>query len=182
MKVDVRIVSATNKDLAVAVEGEPLPRGPVLPPAHRAPCTSRRCASAATTSPSSCEHFVEKLAPRTNPQVVGLDDEALGRLMAYAWPGNVRELENVIEQALVFAEGDRITVAALPAFLKDTDSADTLAVPRGEISLPEVLEDLERQLILKAFRKAKGVKTETARLLGVKTSALYYKLEKYGIS
>ncbi len=50
------------------------------------------------------------------------------------------------------------------------------------MSLPEILEDLERQLILKAFRKANGVKTETARLLGIKTSALYYKLDKYGIS
>ena len=55
-----------------------------------------------------------------------------------------------------------------------------LEVPR-ELSLPEILDDLERQLILKAYQKAKGVKTETARLLGIKTSALYYKLEKYGI-
>ena len=50
------------------------------------------------------------------------------------------------------------------------------------MSLPEILEDLERQLILKAFREADGVKTETARLLGIKTSALYYKLEKYSIA
>ena len=49
------------------------------------------------------------------------------------------------------------------------------------MSLPDILEDLERQLILKAYEKAKGVKTETARLLGIKTSALYYKLEKYEI-
>src|SRR5690606_6439442 len=106
-------------------------------------------------------------------------DDALGRLMAYRWPGNVRELENAVEQALVFAETDTITVAALPAFLK-AGSDDTLEVPR-EMSLPDILEDLERQLILKAYEKANGVKTETARLLGIKTSALYYKLEKYGI-
>jgi two-component system response regulator HydG len=49
------------------------------------------------------------------------------------------------------------------------------------MNLPEILEDLERQLILKAYKKAAGVKTETARLLGIKTSALYYKLDKYGI-
>ena len=55
-------------------------------------------------------------------------------------------------------------------------------MPTGDLPLPELLDDLERQLILKAFGKAKGVKTETARLLGIKTSALYYKLEKYGIS
>jgi two-component system response regulator HydG len=92
----------------------------------------------------------------------------------------VRELENAIEQALVFAEGDEIAPAALPGFLHGGGDEDRLDVPR-EMSLPEILDDLERQLILKAYGKARGVKTETARLLGIKTSALYYKLEKYGI-
>ena len=59
--------------------------------------------------------------------------------------------------------------------------ADRLEVPE-QMSLPEILDDLERQLIIKAYRKANGVKTETARLLGIKTSALYYKLEKYDIT
>jgi two-component system response regulator HydG len=131
--------------------------------------------------PLLVQHFVAKLGPKTNPNVRGIADDALGRLMAYAWPGNVRELENVIEQALVFAEGPTIGVAALPGFLQGGEGEERLEVPR-ETSLPEILEDLERQLILKAFKKANGVKTETARLLGIKTSALYYKLDKYGIS
>ena len=58
---------------------------------------------------------------------------------------------------------------------------NALALPPSEMSLPEILEDLERQLIQRAYDKSGGVKTETARLLGIKTSALYYKLEKYGI-
>ena len=111
----------------------------------------------------------------------GVADDALGRLMAYHWPGNVRELENVIEQSMVFAEGDQITVDALPMFLRGPAEDERLAVPK-EMSLPEILDDLERQLILKAYKKAGGVKTETARQLGIKTSALYYKLDKYGIS
>ncbi len=82
----------------------------------------------------------------------------------------------------MFAEGDRITVAALPEFLRGEEDEGSLTLPKGEMSLPEILEDLERQLILKAFRKAGGVKTETARLLGIKTSALYYKLDKYSIA
>ena len=106
---------------------------------------------------------------------------------AYRWPGNVRELENVIEQALVFADGERIAPESLPLALRGdlgerpSASGDALPVPSGEMSLPDILDDLERQLILKAYTQAKGVKTETARLLGIKTSALYYKLEKYGI-
>jgi hypothetical protein len=58
---------------------------------------------------------------------------------------------------------------------------NALALPGGEMSLPDLLENLERQLIQRAYDKSGGVKTETARLLGIKTSALYYKLEKYGI-
>ena len=81
--------------------------------------------------------------------------------------------------ALVFADGEEIQPGDLPR-LASQRPENTLAVPTGEISLTDVLEDLERQLIGRAYEKAKGVKTETARLLGIKTSALYYKLEKYG--
>ncbi|HEY2745659.1 MAG TPA: helix-turn-helix domain-containing protein, partial [Polyangia bacterium] len=72
--------------------------------------------------------------------------------------------------------GDGARAEASPAA-----AGDRLPVPSGEMALPDLLDDLERQLILKAYTQAKGVKTETARLLGIKTSALYYKLEKYGI-
>jgi len=86
-----------------------------------------------------------------------------------------------LEQALVFAEGELIDVGALPPAVRGGAAENTLAVPTGEMSLPDILEDLERQLILRAYEKSGGVKTECARLLGIKTSALYYKLEKYGI-
>ena len=68
----------------------------------------------------------------------------------------MRELENVIEQALVFADGDRVGVAALPAFLRGEAGEGKLDVPRGEVALPDILDDLEKQLILKAYEKAKG--------------------------
>jgi two-component system response regulator HydG len=131
--------------------------------------------------PALVEHFICKLGPRTNPGIRRIDDAALARLSAYDWPGNVRELENAVEQSLVFANGDSIGFAALPAFLREGASETSLAVPSGNMTLPEILEDLERQLIQRTYDKTSGVKTETARLLGIKTSALYYKLEKYGI-
>jgi two-component system, NtrC family, response regulator HydG len=179
IKVDVRVISATHKNLDEEVAAGRFRQDfyyrlhvvPLLLP----PLRERR-----EDIPLLVQHFIEKLAPKTNPAVRGMADDALGRLMAYAWPGNVRELENAIEQALVFAEGSTIGVSALPAFLQGADGDEKLEVPR-EMSLPDILEDLERQLILKAYRKAGGVKTETARLLGIKTSALYYKLDKYKI-
>ncbi len=179
IKVDVRVISATNKNLDKEVAAgnfrEDLFYRIHIIPTEIPPLRERR-----DDIPLLVGHFIEKLGQRINPAVRGIADGALGRLMAYHWPGNVRELENAIEQALVFAEGDTIAVSALPSFLQGGGD-DQLDVPK-EMSLPEILDDLERQLILKAFKKAKGVKTETARLLGIKTSALYYKLDKYGIS
>jgi two-component system response regulator HydG len=180
IRVDTRVISATNKDLDEEV-AEGRFRQDLYYRLHIIPIALPPLRERRDDIPLLVTHFIDKLGPRTNRSVRGIADDALGRLMAYHWPGNVRELENIVEQALVFAEGDRITVGALPAFLQGPADGDTLDVPR-EMSLPEILDDLERQLILKAFQRAKGVKTETARLLGIKTSALYYKLDKYGIS
>jgi two-component system response regulator HydG len=93
----------------------------------------------------------------------------------------VRELENVVEQALVFAEGEVIRPEDLPDGLRAAPPA-AAAIDTGERGLTEVLEDLERQLVVSAYERARGVKAEAARLLGIKPSALYYKLEKYGIA
>jgi two-component system response regulator HydG len=181
IKVDVRVVSATNKDLDAEVASGRF-RQDLFYRLHVVPLRLPSLRERREDIPLLAQHFVEKLGPKTNPRVRAVGDAALGRLMAYHWPGNVRELENAIEQSLVFAEGTEIGTSALPAFLCTSGSVeeDRLDVPR-QMSLPDILDDLERQLIVKAFEKAKGVKTETARLLGIKTSALYYKLEKYGI-
>jgi two-component system response regulator HydG len=181
IRVNVRVVSATNRDLKLEV-AEGRFREDLYYRLHVVPIVMPPLRDHREDIPALVQHFIGKLAPRINPRVEGIDDDALGRLMSYNWPGNVRELENAIEQSLVFADGDSISVAALPEFLRGEGHQETLTLPHGERSLPEILEELERQLILKAFKKAGGVKTETARLLGIKTSALYYKLDKYKIS
>jgi two-component system response regulator HydG len=190
VQVDLRVLSATHRDLHNLIAERKFREDlfyrlqvvPIVVP----PLRDRRA-----DIPELARHFIAKLAPRTNPAVRDIDDTALALLLAYPWPGNVRELENAIEQALVFAEGAVLSAAALPEQVRGrraTGSGDSdgsrLTVPgglSGAISLPEILDDLEKQLILKAYEQAKGVKTETARLLGIKPSALYYKLEKYGI-
>ncbi len=181
VQVNVRIIAATNRSLQQEVEAgrfrEDLYYRLMMIPITLPPLRERR-----EDIPLLVEHFITKHAPRTNPDVKGLRDEALGRLMAYHWPGNVRELENAVAQALVFAETDHIDVSALPMVIQGEPDADQLSVPKGKMTLPEILDELERQLILKAFKRANGVKTETARLLGIKTSALYYKLDKYEIT
>jgi two-component system response regulator HydG len=189
--VNVRVIAATNRDPREAVEQRKL-REDLLYRLQVVPITISPLRDRKSDIPLLVEHFVHRLAPKTNPRVIGLEDAALARLIAYRWPGNVRELENVIEQALVFTDGERVPVEALPVIIRGESAVtapnsathnghDRLPVPSGDMALPDLLDDLERQLILKAYTQAKGVKTETARLLGIKTSALYYKLEKYGI-
>ena len=126
---------------------------------------------------------MDKLAARTGSSATTVTDDAMAALESYRWPGNVRELENVIEHALVFAEGEAITIEDLPPMLGGGHSdAGAVSLARVERQgLAETLEEIERRLICQAYEKAGGVKTETARLLGIKPSALYYKLEKYEI-
>ena len=181
VRVDVRVVTATNKDLKREVEAGNF-REDLFYRLHIIPITLPPLRDRMTDLRPLVDHFMDKLRNRTHKQMGNIAPDALQALRQYRWPGNVRELENVIEHAMVFAEGNTIELADLPPVITGRSGDDLLAIPDGDRTLPEILEDLERQLILRAFRKAKGVKTETARLLGIKPSALYYKLEKYGIT
>lgn len=181
LDVDVRVVSATNRELKKMVATGsfredlyyrlavvPL----TLPPLRERPGDVDELA----------RFFIGKLGPRVGRRIGGFDPEALALLRRHRWPGNVRELENVVEQALVFAEGELIRPEDLPDGLRLAPAPPPVALPTGDRNLTDLLEELERQLILAAWEKARGVKAETARLLGIKPSALYYKLEKYGIA
>jgi two-component system response regulator HydG len=193
LKVDLRVLSATHRDLVrLIAEGrfrEDLFYRLQVVPLHVPPLRERRADIA-----ELARHFIRKHAPRTNPAVTDIAEDAVVRLLAYAWPGNVRELENAIQQALVFTEGSVVPASALPLHIRGEEAArpgeasagdraelGELPMPSGKLPLPEILDELEKQLILKAYREAKGIKTETARLLGIKPSALYYKLDKYRI-
>ncbi len=178
--IDVRVVTATNKDLKEEVS-EGRFREDLFYRLHIIPIELPSLRERLDDVDPLVDHFLTKLRGRTNKKVGAVSPQAMHALKAYRWPGNVRELENVIEHAMVFAEGNTIEIDDLPPIITGKSDEDTLAIPGGDRPLPDILEDLERQLIVRAYRKAKGVKTETARILGIKPSALYYKLEKYGI-
>jgi two-component system response regulator HydG len=178
--VDVRLVSATHRDLARMVsEGRfredlyyRLDVVPLrLPPLRERPGDVEELART----------FLARAAPRLGRKVTGFSPEAMELLRRHRWPGNVRELQNLIEQALVFADGPEVGVEDLPEGLRRTPAPAQVPVPEDR-TLPEVMDEMEKRLVLAAFEKAHGVKAEAARLLGIKPSALYYKLEKYGIA
>jgi two-component system, NtrC family, response regulator HydG len=184
VKVDVRVVCATHRDLKAEVMAgrfrEDLYYRLQVVPLHVPPLRERL-----EDIDALATHLVQKHAAKVQSPVKVVSSEALLALKRYAWPGNVRELENAVEQALVFCESSELRESDLPAHLQPAAvraarAEGLLPVPQGDRPLPDILEDLERQLIERAYLQAKQVKTETARLLGIKTSALYYKLEKYG--
>jgi two-component system response regulator PilR (NtrC family) len=174
IRIDVRIVAATNQDLDRAVrEGRfredlyyRLNVIPIVLPALR----ERR-----TDIPLLVDHF---LAKYDGSRRRGVSEDALKTLMAYDWPGNVRELESVIERALLLGEGDLIVPADLPATLRSGAGGPKRAT---DIEIPDAgidLESVERSLILKALEKAGGNVTRAARLLGLSRRTLQYRLEK----
>ena len=179
--VDVRVISATNRELLEEVKAGRF-REDLYYRLHIIPIALPPLRERVEDLPLLAAHFLEKLRPRTRHQVQRIDGAALVALRGYRWPGNIRELENILEQALVFAEGETLRAVDLPEPLrKEVGKQNALQVPDFGKPLPEILDELERTLILRAYEKAGRVKTETARLLGIKPSALYYKLEKYGL-
>ncbi|MGB9595133.1 MAG: sigma-54-dependent transcriptional regulator [Candidatus Poribacteria bacterium] len=179
ISVDVRVIAATNKNLMNMVEEgkfrEDLFYRLQVIPIELPPLRERK-----EDIPMLIEHFLEKKSRQLNKKPPRINEMALKKLTNYYWPGNVRELENLMERAVVLCEGEEIGLIDLPVLIGDINKS-SLNLPREDLSLDEALEELERQLIGRALEKAKGVKTEAARILGLKTSALYYKLEKYGM-
>jgi transcriptional regulator with PAS, ATPase and Fis domain len=175
IKVDVRIIAATNQDLERAVrEGrfrEDLYYRLSVIPIVLPPLRERR-----TDIPLLVEHFLSKYKEGRTPQRVG--EEALKILMAYDWPGNVRQLESVMERALLLGEGPAIEPHDLPAAVRANitthGNAISLEIPDTGIDI----EAVERSLILKALEKAEGNVTRAARLLGLSRRTLQYRLEK----
>jgi two-component system NtrC family response regulator len=176
VSVDVRIIAATNKDIERAVkEGsfrEDLYYRLSVITLHMPPLRERR-----DDIPMLVQHFLKKFNRGSD---VRIDPEALAMLTAYGWPGNVRELENSIERASVLKRGDTITPAELPDKLKK----EKTSVENIILNLPDegiALEDLEKNLIIKALEKHKGNQTRAAEYLGITRPTLIYRMEKYGI-
>jgi len=183
--IDVRIIAATNAPPDELI-GEGGFREDLFYRLHVVPITLPPLRERKSDIPILVDHFVTKLRVRTCSSVAAVAPEVLERMSAYHWPGNVRELENVVERALVLAEGEVLQARDLPPLPSNGHAAPngsegSLSFPTEGMDLTRVVEGLEERLLREALDRARGVKAEAARLLGLKPSALYYKLEKYGI-
>ena len=171
IKIDCRLVAATNADLEKRGRRGPLPRRPVLPPQRDSDQAARRCASAATTS--RCWWTTSSSATPRISRAKTVSKEAMELLMKYDWPGNVRELENVMERALILDEGGVIGPEDLPDKIRFGHSH------RGSLVIDSptlTLEELEKEYILKVLNHTRWQKKRASEILGINASTLYRKL------
>ena len=184
IKVDIRIVCATNKDLQKSVEQQKFRddlyyRLNVIN-IHMPPLRDRK-----EDIPSLVEHFLAKHRYSATAQPAAISEEAIRRLIEYNWPGNVRELENVVERAVVLSRGQIITSRELPfgeheaGDGEDGDGGDEV---KGDSSFfKKSVAQFEKDLIMKALRDATGNRSKAAEMLGIYRRLLYAKIKEYGL-
>jgi len=178
IKVDVRLVAATNRDLRAALEQgtfrEDLYYRLNVVPIDIAPLRERR-----EDIPDLVNLFITRFAGDSGKGVEGITPEAMQILVNYHWPGNVRELQNIVERACALAKGSVLDVADIHL---DTRPAKTANGASGFLPDGMTLEQWEDEMVQEALRRANGNKSQAARLLGLSRNALRYRLSKIGIS
>lgn len=178
IKVDVRIICATNKNLIHAIRTgqfrEDLFFRLNVVSINLPPLRERK-----EDIPLLVEYFIAKASAKVRKNVISISSAAMEKLTAHSWPGNVRELENCIERAVVVADGVVIMSDDLITF----DQMDKYAISMSEEvrQLDETIEAIEKQLILEALAEVKGVQAEAAKKLGITERSLWHRVKKYKI-
>ncbi|MGH7475360.1 MAG: sigma-54-dependent transcriptional regulator [Longimicrobiales bacterium] len=179
--VDVRIISATNKDLQEEIRGggfrSDLYYRVAVVPIHLAPLRQRQ-----EEIPLFARHFVQSFNDKLGLEIDGIDSEAMRLMLEYRWPGNVRELENTIERAMVLTQGVKVRAEDLSAQIRSPVQAlDEPTLTDDDLSVKRHGAALERRLIQKALERTRGNKTKAADLLELSSRALLYKIREYGL-
>ena len=177
IRVDVRVLAATNKDLSKAIQAgefrEDLYYRLNVVPLQIPPLRERR-----EDIRPLVQHFLKRLG--ASPRLT-IAPEAFRALETYEWPGNVREVENALERAMIFHRDDAITLADLPETIRAPKAKEAAGLP---MSLPEAglsLEEVEKELILRALQKHDWNQSRAARYLGITRHTLLYRIEKHNI-
>lgn len=180
LKVDVRVIAATHRNLEELMRKglfrEDLYYRLNVISIHIPPLRERK-----EDIPVLIDHFLKKYSKENQKPVYDISKEAREVLLRHSYPGNVRELENIIERAVVLCRGDLITTQDLPFHLLEGKAEEKVESPKMDKSLPEFLEEIEKEMILKALNQNKGVQTWAAEQLGISERVLRYKIKKYKI-
>ncbi len=179
-KADVRVVAATNRDLAAAIA-----RGEFREDLYyrlqvfeiRMPPLRERAGDVLPLA----ESFLEELGHAVGRPAAGISKDARDVLLSYAWPGNVRELRNVLERATILCDGGLVTAEHLPRELGRRATAASDASPRADAAAGFNLDAVERDAVVRALDASGGNRSQAARLLGIARPQLYARLKKFGI-
>ena len=177
IKVDVRIIAATNRNLGQMVQDGRF-RKDLLYRLHVVSIDMPPLHHRKDDIPLLAQHFLHRFAAESNKHLEGIGPDAVKVLMCHDWPGNIRELENVIERAVLLAEAPLVSVADLQigeslAWTAEHDRTPAVRIPPSGISL----EEIERQALLEALRMSNWVQKDAALLLGISPRVMSYKLK-----
>ena len=177
IRVDVRVVAATNRNLEDEVakgrfRSDLFYRLNVLP--MRLPALREHSADV----PMLVEYYIDTYNSEFKKRILGLSSNAATLLQSYGWPGNVRELRNVVERAMLLAEGDRLEAKDFGVLKAGTGTGDPFELPPAGVDL----EDLERSLVVQALKRAGGNQTKAAGLLGLNRDQIRYRIDKFGLT
>lgn len=180
IKINVRIIAATHRDLEKAVKENSFREdlyyrlNVVLIPL---PALRRR----KDDIPLLVEHFLRQYRSESKGKIKYVPPETMNLLMNYSWPGNVRELENIIERAVVMGKESTILPEDLPSEISEASYISYPDLTAGKTFLKQRVVNLERKLIIEALEKTGWVQTKAAKLLGISRRIIRYKMQKYGI-
>jgi DNA-binding NtrC family response regulator len=176
VKVDVRVIAATNRDLEAAYRGGTFRKDLYfrlnVVTVHLPPLRERKA-----DIPALVHWFLNKFAPQ---QPIQITQAAMQDMLQYDWPGNIRELENCVERAVALGSQNVIDVHDLPPAIRRLSDDGEARVETGTMN-PTDLEELERETILRVFEQTKGDKALTGQMLGISRATLYRKLRRYNI-
>jgi two-component system response regulator AtoC len=177
IRVDVRVVAATNRNLEDQVAKGAF-RSDLFYRLNVLPIRMPSLREHAEDVPALVAFFIDAFNTEFKKRIAGVSAPALLLLKSYGWPGNVRELRNVVERAMLLAEGSRLEVNDFGALKSGLAAADAFDLPPGGVDL----EQLEKDLVLQALRRAGGNQTKAAALLGLNRDQIRYRVEKFGLT
>ena len=177
LKSDVRVIAASNKDLQKLI-AEGKFREDLFYRLSVIPVSLPSLRERKEDVPLLVNYFLHKLAEKNRSEKKIINREGMKLLIEYHWPGNIRELQNLVERLFVISSGKDIDPLLIAAHL-----GGNVTLNNGYTNLPleDAVSAFEKNMIIQAMKKSDGVKNRAAKLLGISTSVLYYKLEKYGL-
>ncbi|MBX9973411.1 sigma-54-dependent Fis family transcriptional regulator [Cytobacillus firmus] len=175
VKVDVRIIAATNRPLEKMMEEKRF-REDLFYRINVVPFMVPPLRDRMEDLSFLIDSFINKITKKSGKRISSISDEVIEKFHQYSWPGNIRELENVIEASIHLTSSEMITIESLPDYMKES-----AVYPVGKMNLKDILEETEKRILTQSLSKYNNDRIEAAKALGISKSSMYEKLKKYGI-